>query len=130
MPDNRTYATGKRKTSAARIWMQPGSGNITVNGKAADTYFSTYSTQTIMREALNFTKMAEAYDIDIKVKGGGIGGQAGAANHAISKALCRISPELRQPLKSSGFITRDARRKERKKYGQRGARARYQYSKR
>ncbi|MFP4041100.1 MAG: 30S ribosomal protein S9 [Desulfosudaceae bacterium] len=130
MEDNRTYATGKRKSSIAKIWMKPGSGVFTVNGKEYEAYFTTSSAQTIAREALKHTGLTDSYDITIAVKGGGITGQAGATCHAISKALIQISPELRQPLKSSGFLRRDARCKERKKYGQRGARARYQYSKR
>jgi len=130
MEDNRTYATGKRKSSIAKVWLQPGSGTLIVNGKASDAYFTTSSSRTILMEALNHIGSPDSFDIAISVKGGGITGQAGAASHAISKALIQMSPELRQPLKTAGFLRRDARCKERKKYGQRGARARYQYSKR
>ncbi|MFP4446946.1 MAG: 30S ribosomal protein S9 [Desulfosudaceae bacterium] len=130
MEDNRTYATGKRKSSIAKVWLQPGSGILTVNGREADAHFTTSSSRTILMEALNHIGSSDSYDIAISVKGGGITGQAGAANHAISKALIQLSPELRQPLKAAGYLRRDARCKERKKYGQRGARARYQYSKR
>ncbi|ABW66755.1 30S ribosomal protein S9 [Desulfosudis oleivorans] len=124
------YATGKRKTAIARTWMKPGSGKITVNGKDADAHFTTNAARIIMRESLKITETLESYDVDIRVIGGGITGQAGAARHGISKILAGLDPEMRQKLKANGFLTRDARVKERKKYGQRGARARYQFSKR
>ncbi len=130
MEDSTFYATGKRKTAIARTWLKPGSGVITVNGKNADEYFVTATARTLLRQPLAYTDSVEAYDIQISIKGGGIGGQAGAARHGISKALSLAQPELRDTLKNGGFLVRDARCKERKKYGKRGARASYQYSKR
>ncbi|OQX63797.1 MAG: 30S ribosomal protein S9 [Desulfococcus sp. 4484_241] len=130
MEGNILYATGKRKSAIARTWLKPGSGKITVNGREADEYFRVNAARIIIREPLKITETLDSYDVDVKVRGGGITGQAGAVRHGISRALASISPELRKKLKSNGFITRDARVKERKKYGQRGARARYQFSKR
>ena len=124
------YATGKRKTSIARTWLMPGTGKITVNGRPLDDYFKVGTAQIIMRQPLALTNLQEAYDIRVRVLGGGITGQAGAVRHGITKALLQVDPELRSVLKKAGFITRDARVKERKKYGQKGARARYQFSKR
>ncbi len=123
-------ATGKRKTAIARVWMKPGVGNIVVNKKALDDYFGRETLKMIIRQPLELTGTEGKFDFVINVRGGGIAGQAGAAKHGISKALVSFDPNLRQPLKKAGFLTRDARIKERKKYGQRGARARYQYSKR
>jgi small subunit ribosomal protein S9 len=130
MEENTFYSTGKRKTAIARIWLKPGSGVITVNGQQADEYFDTAVAQTLLREPLVYTDALASYDIKATVKGGGHNGQAGAVRHSISKALALIKPELRETLKNGGFLTRDARCKERKKYGKRGARASYQYSKR
>ena len=130
MEENTFYATGKRKSAIARTWIQPGSGKITVNGKDADEHFTTNAARLILREPLNLTENTDTCDIKITVKGGGITGQAGAARHGISRALILMNPDLRQALKTKGMLTRDARVKERKKYGQRGARARYQFSKR
>ena len=124
------YATGKRKTSIARTWLMPGNGNITVNGRPLDDYFKVGTAKIIMLQPLSLTNTQETYDIRVRVLGGGITGQAGAIRHGITKALLQVEPELRQVLKKAGFITRDARVKERKKYGQKGARARYQFSKR
>lgn len=124
------YATGKRKSAIARTWMKPGSGKITVNGRNADEHFTTNAARIIMRESLKITETLNSYDVDIHVIGGGVTGQAGAARHGISKILATMGPEMRQKLKANGFLTRDARVRERKKYGQRGARARYQFSKR
>jgi small subunit ribosomal protein S9 len=124
------YATGKRKTSIARTWLEPGTGKITVNGRPLDDYFKVGTAKIIMLQPLSLTNTQEAYDIKVRVLGGGITGQAGAIRHGITKALIQVEPDLRQVLKKAGFITRDARVKERKKYGQKGARARYQFSKR
>ncbi|MBW2513780.1 MAG: 30S ribosomal protein S9 [Deltaproteobacteria bacterium] len=124
------YATGKRKTSIARTWLEPGTGKITVNGRPLDDYFKVGTAKIIMLQPLSLTNTQEAYDIRVRVLGGGITGQAGAIRHGITKALIQVEPDLRQVLKKAGFITRDARVKERKKYGQKGARARYQFSKR
>ena len=124
------YATGKRKTSIARTWLEPGTGKITVNDRPLDDYFKVGTAKIIMLQPLSLTNTQEAYDIKVRVLGGGITGQAGAIRHGITKALIQVEPDLRQVLKKAGFITRDARVKERKKYGQKGARARYQFSKR
>ena len=124
------YGTGKRKTSVARVWLRPGSGKMIVNERAAEEYFPTERLQVTIMQPLQITDYLNKYDISVNVGGGGIHGQAGAVRHGISKALLQINPDLRQRLKKAGFITRDPRSKERKKYGQRGARARYQFSKR
>ena len=124
------YATGKRKTSIARVFMRPGSGRITVNEKDIGEYFSRETAKMVIFQPLELTKTLDKFDITVNVIGGGITGQAGAVKHGISKALLEYDPECRQVLKRAGFITRDSRIKERKKYGQRGARARFQFSKR
>ena len=124
------YATGKRKTSIARTWLEPGTGKITVNDRPLDDYFKVGTAKIIMLQPLSLTNTQESYDIRVRVLGGGITGQAGAIRHGITKALLQVEPDLRQVLKRAGFITRDARVKERKKYGQKGARARFQFSKR
>jgi small subunit ribosomal protein S9 len=124
------YATGKRKTSIARTWLEPGTGKITVNDRPLDDYFKVGTAKIIMLQPLSLTNTQEAYDIRVRVLGGGITGQAGAIRHGITRALIQVDPDLRSVLKKAGFISRDARVKERKKYGQKGARARYQFSKR
>jgi small subunit ribosomal protein S9 len=128
--DNRTYATGKRKTAIARVWVKPGSGTITVNGRPADEYFERETSRMIMRQSLEIIEAVEQYDVTATVKGGGHSAQAEAMRHGISRALIALDPERRSTLKRAGFLTRDARKKERKKYGQPGARKRFQYSKR
>jgi small subunit ribosomal protein S9 len=128
--DNRTYATGKRKTAIARIWIKPGSGVISVNGKPADEYFERPTSRMVMRQGLELIEAVDQYDVTATVLGGGHSAQAEAMRHGISRALCAIDPERRSVLKRAGFLTRDARKKERKKYGQPGARKRFQYSKR
>ena len=124
------YATGKRKNAIARTWMTPGSGEITVNDKKMDDYFPIDSHKLILTQPLTLTDNLNSYNIRVKVKGGGISGQAGAVRHGITKALLEADPDLRQVLKRAGFVKRDPRVKERKKYGQKGARARFQFSKR
>ena len=124
------YATGKRKTAIARTWLTPGTGEITINNRPIDDYFKVSAAKSIVLEPLVVLNSSDAYDIRVRVTGGGITGQAGAIRHGISRALLVFDPELRQTLKKAGFITRDARVKERKKYGQKGARARFQFSKR
>ena len=124
------YGTGKRKTSVARTRLYNGSGQIIVNGRPFDEYFPRASLQMIIKQPLELTKTVGKFDIKVNVKGGGLSGQAQAVKHGISRALLDFDPELRPILKKAGFLTRDARVKERKKYGQRGARARFQYSKR
>jgi small subunit ribosomal protein S9 len=124
------YATGKRKNAIARTWLKPGTGVITVNGRPADEYFTVNTARTILRQPLTLTNNIDAFDIKVNVHGGGISGQAGAVRHGITKALILFDPDLRPALKKAGFVKRDPREKERKKYGQKGARARFQFSKR
>jgi len=125
-----TYATGKRKTAVARVWVKPGTGQIVVNGKSGDEYFERETSRMIMRQALDLLELTDQYDVFATVAGGGHSAQADAMRHGIARALIQIDPELRASLKKAGFLTRDARKKERKKYGQPGARKRFQYSKR
>ncbi len=124
------YGTGRRKTATARTRLYPGSGNIEINGRPMEQYFPRKTLQMIIRQPLVLTKNVEKYDIKVNVKGGGVSGQAEAVRHGISRALLQADAELRPALKRAGFLTRDARKKERKKYGLAAARARYQYSKR
>jgi small subunit ribosomal protein S9 len=128
--DNRTYATGKRKTAIARIWIKPGSGQVTVNGTTPEIYFERETSRMVMRQALELIEAVDKFDVWATVMGGGHSAQAEAMRHGISRAICEIDPEKRTVLKRAGFLTRDARKKERKKYGQPGARKRFQYSKR
>jgi small subunit ribosomal protein S9 len=128
--DTRTYATGKRKTAIARVWIKAGSGAVTVNGRTADEYFERETSRMIMRQALELIEAMDQFDVTATVCGGGHSAQAEAMRHGISRALCTLDPEKRSILKRAGFLTRDARKKERKKYGQPGARKRFQYSKR
>ncbi len=130
MAENRFYATGKRKTSVARVWMSPGAGQIRINQRPIEEYFGRETLNMLAEQALVLTSTKGQFDFYILASGGGITGQAGAVRHGISKALQEYDPQLRGVLKKAGFLTRDARKKERKKYGQKGARARYQYSKR
>ncbi|GFO54295.1 30S ribosomal protein S9 [Geomonas sp. Red276] len=124
------YATGKRKSSIARVWIKPGSGEITVNTKSLDQYFGRETSKMIVKQPLELTDNVGKYDIFVTVKGGGDSGQAGAIKHGITKALIEAEAELRGTLKKAGFITRDSRIKERKKYGKKAARASFQFSKR
>ena len=130
MAETQYYGTGKRKTSVARVFLRSGKGVITVNGRTMDDYFSTVTQKTSVREPLAATDNEANFDLYITVKGGGLTGQAGAIRHGIARALVDYDAELRGVLKEQGMLTRDARKKERKKYGQRGARARFQFSKR
>jgi small subunit ribosomal protein S9 len=130
MAEQRFYATGKRKTSVARVWLQPGEGNITVNRRTLDEYFGRETSKMVIRQPLELTNNVGKFDILVNVCGGGPSGQAGAIKHGITKALLEADPELRAVLKKAGFITRDSRAKERKKYGRKSARARFQFSKR
>jgi small subunit ribosomal protein S9 len=123
-------ATGRRKTSMARVRLVPGTGAITVNQRPLDDYFPNNVLKMIIKQPLLSAEAAEKFDIHVRVEGGGASGQAGAIRHGISRALTDYNPELRKKLKKEGFLTRDPRMKERKKYGQRGARARFQFSKR
>ena len=124
------YATGRRKSSTARVFLRPGKGVIEVNKRTIDDYFPNETLKMIVRQPLQLTETVDKFDIVATVKGGGISGQAGAIKHGISRALVDYNQELRKRLKEGGFLTRDARVKERKKYGQKGARARFQFSKR
>ncbi|OQY03556.1 MAG: 30S ribosomal protein S9 [Desulfobacteraceae bacterium 4572_123] len=128
--ENVYYATGRRKSAIARTWLKPGNGIITINNRAVEEYFSVDSAKTIMMQPLELTNTAGDFDLRITVVGGGIIGQAGAIRHGITRALLQLDPDLRTTLKKAGFVKRDPRVKERKKYGQKGARARYQFSKR
>lgn len=130
MTDKRIYATGKRKTAIARVWMKEGSGAFTVNNRNFDDYFTRDVLKKIIRQPLEITSQVGRFDFYVNVDGGGIAGQADAVKHGISKALCEFDAELRPILKKAGFLTRDSRMKERKKYGQPGARKRFQFSKR
>lgn len=124
------YATGRRKTSIARTWLKPGKGEIIINNRSADEYFKLETAKAAILQPLVLTNTRDAYDIKVTVFGGGISGQAGAIRHGITRALVAANPDFRQSLKRAGFVKRDPRAKERKKYGQRGARARFQFSKR
>ena len=124
------YATGKRKNAIARTWIAPGKGDISINGRTLEDYFRVYTAKTIITQPLMLTNNQGKFDIKVKVLGGGIIGQAGAIRHSITKALIEFDPDLRTVLKRAGFVRRDPREKERKKYGQKGARARFQFSKR
>ncbi len=124
------YGTGRRKTAVARTRIYSGTGNIEINGRSMENYFPRKTLQMIIRQPLVLTKLVDAYDIKVNVQGGGNSGQAAAVRHGITRALLIADPTLRPVLKKAGFITRDARKKERKKYGLAAARARYQYSKR
>ena len=122
--------TGRRKTSVARVYLRPGKGDIKVNNRAFENYFSTESTRATVRQALAATETLDKFDLLILANGGGVAGQAGAARLGISRALVEFNAELRGKLKKLGFLTRDPRKHERKKYGQKGARKRFQFSKR
>jgi small subunit ribosomal protein S9 len=124
------YGTGKRKSSIARVWLKPGAGVITVNSKSLDAYFGRETSKMVVRQPLELTENVDKFDIFVTVKGGGDSGQAGAIKHGITKALLEYDAELRGALKKAGFITRDSRIKERKKYGKKAARASFQFSKR
>ena len=130
MSEERHYATGKRKTAVARVWLMPGEGNITINKRHIDDYLKRDTAKMVIRQPLELTDTLGKYDIYVNVRGGGISGQAGAIKHGISKALLEANPDFRSLLKKAGFLSRDSRVKERKKYGQPGARKRFQYSKR
>jgi small subunit ribosomal protein S9 len=130
MPTPLAQSTGRRKRAVARVNLRPGTGTITVNRRAVDEYFPSETHRMILTEPLRLTNTAEAYDVDCRIDGGGISGQAGALRHAIARALAEVDHELRPDLKKAGFLTRDAREKESKKYGLKKARKAPQYSKR
>ena len=126
----RSYATGKRKDAVARVWIMPGKGNITINSKSIDEYFARPVLKMVINQPFAITNRENEFDVICTVKGGGLSGQAGAIKHGISKALNEFEPELRATLKNAGFLTRDDRVVERKKYGKAKARRSYQFSKR
>ena len=126
----RSYATRKRKDAVARVWLKQGSGNITINGKSSDDYFARPVLRMLINQPLIAAERKEQFDVVCSVTGGGLSGQAGAVRHGISKALILFEPELKRVLKSGGFLTRDSRVVERKKYGRRKARRSFQFSKR
>ena len=128
--ENTYYATGRRKTAIARTWLKPGKGQIIINNKPMDEYFRVDAAKQIANQPFELTNTVGEFDIKVNVRGGGTVGQAGAVRHGITQALFQINPEFRQVLKRAGFVKRDPRKKERKKYGQKGARARFQFSKR
>ncbi|MGB5922105.1 MAG: 30S ribosomal protein S9 [Syntrophobacteria bacterium] len=130
MSEERYYATGRRKTSVARVWLTPGEGSVKINKRSIDDYLKRETAKMIIRQPLELAETLGKFDIYVNVRGGGISGQAGAIKHGISRALLAVNPDFRPLLKKSGFLTRDSRVKERKKYGQPGARKRFQYSKR
>ena len=130
MAELQYYGTGRRKTSTARVYLRPGDGNFKVNRKAFETYFPNETLRMIIRQPLQMTETASKFDVVVNVAGGGPAGQAGAIRHGITRALLQFNSDLRPTLKQAGLVTRDPRIKERKKYGQKGARKRFQFSKR
>ena len=130
MADIQYYGTGRRKTSTARVYLRPGTGEIKINRRTFEEYFPNEALRMIIRQPLRLTDTGAKFDILVNVAGGGTAGQAGAVRHGITRALMVFNSDLRGALKKAGFVTRDPRQKERKKYGQKGARARFQFSKR
>ena len=130
MAENQFYGTGRRKTSTARVYLRPGTGEIRVNKKTFEDYFPNQALRMVIRQPLQLTETANKFDILVNVTGGGPAGQAGAVRHGITRALMEFNADLRPTLKQAGLVTRDPRIKERKKYGQKGARKRFQFSKR
>ncbi|MDH3799558.1 MAG: 30S ribosomal protein S9 [Desulfobacterales bacterium] len=128
--ENIYYATGKRKSAIARTWLTPGTGEISINNRPVEAYFPVETLRNELLEPFKLTNTAGSFNVKVSVKGGGIAGQAGAVRHGITKALILTDADLRISLKKAGFVKRDPRVKERKKYGQKGARARFQFSKR
>ena len=126
----RSYATGRRKDAVARVWIKPGSGKITVNGRDQEVYFARPTLRLVIRQAFEVADRVGSFDVVATVKGGGLSGQAGALRHGISQAMTKYEPELRAPVKAAGFLTRDSRAVERKKYGKAKARRSFQFSKR
>jgi small subunit ribosomal protein S9 len=129
-PSKSLYATGRRKHAVARVWLQPGTGKIEINHRTLEDYFGRETSRMVFRQPLELTETSGRFDVFVNVSGGGLSGQADAIRHGLSRALIKVDPTYRPPLKKAGYLTRDARQKERKKYGQRGARARFQFSKR
>lgn len=130
MADIQYYGTGRRKTSTARVYLRPGNGDIIINRRTFDEYFPNEALRMIIRQPLRLTDTTEKFNILVNVSGGGTAGQAGAVRHGITRALLEFNADMRPTLKKAGLVTRDPRQKERKKYGQKGARKRFQFSKR
>ncbi len=130
MATQKTYATGRRKTAIARVWLYAGDGKIVINDRNDEDYFSRPTARMVIRQGLEEVNLLTQYNVEATVRGGGISSQAGAIRHGITRALMKIDSELRPKLKAAGYVTRDPRKKERKKYGQKAARARFQFSKR
>ena len=128
--EEKTYATGRRKTAVARVWLKPGAGTFTINERDDENYFERATGRMVIRQPFEETELLGKFDVLATVRGGGSNAQAGAIRHGITRALIKIDPSLRVKLKQAGYVTRDPRKKERKKYGQRRARARFQFSKR
>jgi small subunit ribosomal protein S9 len=128
--DKGFYATGRRKEATARVWLKEGNGEIIVNGRTMDEYFGRETSKMVIHQPLQVVEQMGKVDVKVNVRGGGLSGQAGAIRHGVSRALCVLNPEFRPALKKAGFLTRDARVVERKKYGRPGARKRFQFSKR
>jgi small subunit ribosomal protein S9 len=128
--DRGIYATGRRKESTARVWIKPGAGDVVVNGRTMAAYFGRETSKMVINQPLEVVEQLGKVEITVNVVGGGLSGQAGAIRHGIARALCNLNPDFRPALKKAGFLTRDARAVERKKYGQPGARRRFQFSKR
>jgi small subunit ribosomal protein S9 len=130
MAEKAFTATGRRKTSVARVFLKPGKGKITINNRSLQEYFGRETARMIVLQPFDLTQTTDSFDIDVNVVGGGNSGQAGAIRHGITRALMQVNPDFRSPLKKAGFVTRDPRAVERKKYGRHKARKRPQYSKR
>ncbi|GMT99688.1 30S ribosomal protein S9 [Corallococcus caeni] len=129
-PELGFYATGRRKEATARVWVRPGNGAVVINGRDINEYFGRETSKMVLNQPLEILEQKGKLDVTVNVRGGGLSGQAGAIRHGIARALCAFNPEFRPALKKAGFLTRDARAVERKKYGQPGARRRFQFSKR
>ncbi|MBJ6765328.1 30S ribosomal protein S9 [Corallococcus sp. H22C18031201] len=129
-PELGFYATGRRKEATARVWLRPGNGVVTINGRDINDYFGRETSKMVLNQPIEVLEQKGKLDVTVNVRGGGLSGQAGAIRHGIARALCAFNPEFRPALKKAGFLTRDARAVERKKYGQPGARRRFQFSKR
>ncbi|MCY1046294.1 30S ribosomal protein S9 [Corallococcus sp. bb12-1] len=129
-PELGFYATGRRKEATARVWLRPGNGLVVINGRDINEYFGRETSKMVLHQPLEILEQKGKLDVTVNVRGGGLSGQAGAIRHGIARALCAFNPEFRPALKKAGFLTRDARAVERKKYGQPGARRRFQFSKR
>src|SRR5262245_44828052 len=130
MASEEQYSTGRRKEAVARVWLKPGNGTIVINKRPIDNYFGRETLKMVLRQPFEVTETLNQWDVKVNVVGGSLSGQAGAIRHGITRALCKMNPGMRGALKRAGFLTRDARRVERKKYGRPGARKRFQFSKR